>query len=232
MSDVVADQITDFDVLTVRHIGRHDYRVLNREKGTVSEVDLDDVTCTCEDMAYNRDGGRAVCKHVQMAMFQAPSDRITVEDTAPFYLSEAVDRAQTAAEQAEIVVDDLDKGLTQVRDEQAHNAAQRPHDDTSPAPQANVGLEDVEDWFTDGYANPSLVDIRNGRHNDTQGVILEPDSQAMTDGDSEQFKALIKTLEDSEVHTGFLDDGCNECNVQDDDYWWFIPSDDSSEVWQ
>ena len=89
----------------------------------------------------------------------------------------------------------------------------------------------VEDWFEEGYASPDLVDVRSGTHGDRAGTILEPDSQAMDEADKETFKSLIKTLEDSDCHAGFLDDGCSQCGEDDGEYWWFVPEDDSSEGW-
>jgi hypothetical protein len=231
MADAPADQITDFEALTVRHIGGHEFRVLNRAAETVSEVDLEAMTCSCEDMTYNRNRDREVCKHVQTAMFQAPEVRISVQDTAPFYLSEAVDRAQTAAETVETVVDSLDKGLTGVRDEQAQQAAESPLVDDSADPDPVATLEAVTMWVEEGYASPDLVDVRSGTHGDRPGTILEPDSQAMDEADKETFKSLVKTLEDSDCHAGFLDDGCSQCGADDGEYWWFVPEDDSSEVW-
>jgi hypothetical protein len=53
----------------------------------------------------------------------------------------------------------------------------------------------------------------------------------MDEADKETFKSLVKTLEDSDCHAGFLDDGCSQCGEDDGEYWWFVPEDDSSEVW-
>jgi len=50
----------------------HEWRVLSRRNGSVTahEVNIQDLTCTCEDMQFNLEGNQ-VCDHLAAALFQA-----------------------------------------------------------------------------------------------------------------------------------------------------------------
>jgi len=229
-SDTIGEQINGFEQLKPRQIHGHEYRVLSWRNGslTAHKVDVEDMTCTCDDMGWNHEG-QGVCDHIAVALFEAPK-RIEISDTAPFYLSEAVDEAQTAAETAKDVAANLDKAMIQARDATAQAAADEPADKPTDEP-AVVGRDDVEEWLQAGYMSPDKVDIRLGAHGRQDGIVLEPDSTSMNDAEKDTFKSLVKTLEDSNCHAGFLDDGCGQCGESDDEYYWFIPETDSSEVW-
>lgn len=73
MSDAPADQITDFEDLYPRCTGLNRFSVLNLggEEPTAYECRIDTLECDCRDETFNREEGE-VCKHVQIALFQAP----------------------------------------------------------------------------------------------------------------------------------------------------------------
>ena len=215
-----------------RHIKAHRYNVLSIRNNSITawEVNTKELTCGCPDQQFNRQNGE-ICDHLAVALYEAPK-RLSVEDTAPFYLSESIERAQEAAETAETIVDSLDEGLTSLRDKQAQTATEDSLDEDSPDPDPRVETEDVERFIDRKFASPDLVDIRAGSHGEHHGIILEPDTRRMDDAGSEAFKSIIKTLEGSNCHTGFLDEGCAECGANDGEYYWFVPEDDNSVVWQ
>lgn len=118
-----AQTITDFESMTARHVGGHDYVVTNRASGSANEVNLREMTCTCEDMEYNQHGEGA-CKHYFYAHHASPKVRLSVEDGYTqdmarllIQLRETVADAQDAAAQFE-------GGLIAQRDAEADTAAQ------------------------------------------------------------------------------------------------------------
>lgn len=232
MTETIGEAINGFESIKPRHVRGNEYRVLSWRNGSVTayQVNIKDLSCTCEDQQYNN-GGHEICDHLAVALFAAPK-RISETETAPFYLAESVDRAEEAAEQAEDVADGLEDALVRTREEQADQAAEP---DTATETQASTGgvdVDDVRDWLESGFASPELVSVYDGTHNGEPGVVLEPDNQAMPDHVYESFKGIVNSLNDSSVHVGFGDDPCMYCGNQDGEFFYHVPADDTSEVWQ
>lgn len=225
-----AEKINGLEDLYPRQVHHYRWNVLSlrNDEVTAHTVDLQELTCTCADEAYNKTG-QEVCDHVAVALFQAPQT-ITVEDEAVLNLSHVVRDAKRRLESFEQTVtahaSDVKVDGATVESE----AADGPQDGQETT-AASVTVEEVEDWLETGFGQPELVDVRSGSHNGQQGVVLEPDNQAMSDGVYESFKSLVNSLEDSNVHVGFGDDPCHLCNGQDGEFWYFVPETDSSEVW-
>jgi hypothetical protein len=231
MTERIGEAVNGYESLAPRHVRGNEYRVLSwrHDSITAHEVNVRDLSCTCEDQALNRTG-HEVCDHLAVALHEAPK-RITETETAPYYLAESVERAQKAADQAHEVVEGLEDGLAKTREKQADAAAGSPEPEPSEPQDGGVSVGDVDDWLETGFASPELVEVRGETHDGTPGVALEPDNQAMADHVYESFKGLVNALEDSNVHVGFGDDPCNTCGGTDGEFWYFIPHDDSSEVW-
>lgn len=231
MSKPIAEALNGFDALAARQIRGHQYRVLSwrNESVTAHKVDLEALTCTCEVMQYSAEDNE-ICDHLATALYQAPQ-RITIDETAPYYLSECVDEAQEAVEKVDAVTEGLEESLVSLRSSEAEAAGKAAEIETTETQAQEVTKDMVEEWLDTGFAASHAVDIREGSHSSSIGIILEPDNQAMSDPQFESFKALMNSLEDSTVHVGFGDDPCNYCSEQDGQYYYHVPADDSSEVW-
>lgn len=75
-AEPVAQAINGFAELSMEHTGGCQYSVLSwRNDGlTTHRVNTADLTCTCEDQAFNKDG-QQVCDHVAYAVYHAPKER-------------------------------------------------------------------------------------------------------------------------------------------------------------
>lgn len=80
MSDSDPDSENRLNALVATARNQNQYVILNRESKTVSEVDLIELSCTCEDHEYRKSGSREVCKHVEKALITAP---VRPENTDP-----------------------------------------------------------------------------------------------------------------------------------------------------
>lgn len=231
MTERIGEAVNGYESMVPRHVRGNQYRVLSwrNDSITAHEVDIRALTCDCEDQALNRTG-HEVCDHLAVALYAAPK-RITESETAPFYLSEAVERAQEAADQAHDVVEGLEDGLVKTRENQAEAAAE-PADETPDETTADpVTVADVDDWLDTGFSQPELVEVYDGAHDGTDGVILEPDNGSMADHVYESFKGLVNAIDDSTAHVGFLDEPCGTCGQKDGEFWYHIPADSDAEVW-
>jgi hypothetical protein len=217
--------------LRALHMGGATYRVLSARNGsaTVHKVDLGEVTCTCEDMEYNKEG-RDVCAHAAKAALAHPSQVTAESQMAHTLMSQAeslhdlTDKVRETAHQAEqslVSVRDLQAGAQAV-EEQVESGDPEP-DTSPPEPDVNA-LKDVREWIDENYPQPQLVSCEEGDHGGTAGVRLEPDNRTMTDGQYEMFKGLVNSIDESTAHVGFTDEGCNSCNSDDDSFWYHIPS--------
>jgi hypothetical protein len=233
MSDLeprgTVDQIPEHDDLCVRRIGGHQYRVLSLggDARTCYLVNVKDLTCSCPDYEFNRDAPE-VCKHLAVALDRAPAN--------PSLEREVFDNLVELWSQANAAVQDIQD----VRD-----VAQASQDAQAAWETAQAGSEDsadgsddldrdpvdgIRDWLDTGFAQPEHVDVRAGSHAGTDGVVLEPDNQTMSDGVYESFKSLVNAVDGSHVHIGFGDDPCQTCGDQDGEFWYFIPAADVAGV--
>jgi hypothetical protein len=231
MTEKIGEVVNGYAEMVPRHVRGNEYRVLSwrNDSITAHEVDVRSLTCTCEDQALNRTGSE-VCDHLAVALYAAPK-RITETETAPFYLSESVERAQEAASTASEVVEDLEDAVVRTREKQAEAAHEEPEPEPTETVTERVTVSAVDDWLETGFASPELVDVRDGSHDGQDGVILEPDNGSMPDHVYESFKGLVNSLEDSTAHVGFLDEPCATCGQSDGEFWYHVPVDDGSEVW-
>lgn len=216
--------------LKVTHMGGATYRVLSARNGqpTLYKVDLGEVECTCPDHEYNRED-QTVCAHLVKAALSHP-DQLGVETQAAWTLmnqgetlhslTEKVRDTARQAEQSLVTVRDLQAG-TEAADDAGGTADPDP-DPSSPEPDVDP-VEAVREWLDSQYVAPEKVDVSEGPHGGTPGVRLEPDNRAMSDAQYESFKSVLGSVDDSTVHVGFTDEGCNFCSSGDDGFWYHIP---------
>lgn len=215
--------------LYARQVDTYEWRVLSLRNGSVTahKVQTDDLSCTCADEQYNKDDPE-VCDHVATALFQADQG-LDVGDYTKAHLTSLVDRAQAAVTELEELknVGQANRAATAAAAVEAGQADAQAGAD----PGLDVDpVEGVEDWLETGFGSPEHVDVREGDHDGTAGVVLEPDNQAMADGQYEAFKALVNNLDGSTVHVGFGDDPCNTCGAQDGEFYYHVPAADVAEV--
>lgn len=226
-----AEAIEDFGDLYPRPTGINSFTVLSlaADGFTAYECNIQTMDCECRDKSFNRDEGE-ICKHLAAALYQAPD----VRD----FDREMIRSLGNDLEDIHGRLDDLARKTTVVEAE-AKQATETAHGvansgDSQPVDDRHepVTVDEVTDWLETGFTRPAMVDIKAGSHGSTDGIILEPDNQNMQDHVYESFKGLVNSLEDSEVHVGFGDDECHTCGESDGEFYYFVPEDDSSEVFQ
>jgi len=229
MSDKPADAITDYQDLRVRRIGGHQYRVLSLAGGQVTAylVDIKDLTCSCPDYEFRRDAPE-ICKHLAAAIEGAPKNpslEREVFDNMVELWSEGREAVESIKDVRDVAQAQQDVNAAAAVSE----ASDQDGEEADPAPEVDP-VDGITEWLDTGFAQPEHVDVRAGSHNGTEGAVLEPDNQAMSDGVYESFKSLINAVNGSEVHVGFGDDPCGTCGEQDGEFWFFVPAADVAEV--
>jgi len=173
------------DGLVAEHQGGLEYTVLSVRDGepTLHHVEIGrELSCTCEDKQFNREG-REACKHICKAVLAdrmdpgelAVSELVNVTAT----ISQASEEARSAAREARDTADELDTGLAKVRDAEAGQAAETSetpasdpsygnktpddtssHSDSADAIDAAETLQNAFDSVVDGFeteANEGVV---------------------------------------------------------------------------
>jgi hypothetical protein len=127
--------------MTARHVGGHKYVVTNRESGGVYEVNLREMTCTCEDMAYNQHGNEA-CKHYFYAHHVSPKVRLSVEDGYTQDMARLLIKLNETVSDARDAASEFEGALIQQRDAEtdtaAQTASQTTTDDSPPGRDVDV----------------------------------------------------------------------------------------------
>lgn len=133
--------------LRVVQTGLNHYRVLSARNGhpTAHKVDLTDMSCTCEDMEWNREG-REVCAHVARVMVDA-RQQIDLSGLAASEIAQLMTSANAALEKAKDARD------TYNRTQEANEVAERTE-------TAESDTADSQEVPTDDRENPAAK-VRN-----------------------------------------------------------------------
>jgi hypothetical protein len=229
MSDAPGQQIDDFNELYPRQVAHHTFRVLSLagDSPTSYLVNIDEGTCTCPDEEFRRDGQEA-CKHLAMALFQAPK-RVRVEEELVNDLSLVLAKLEGAAQD---FTSQAGETTTMTADEAMETGPEETETATEEADEVDLthAADRLEGWLNTAVPAPEHVEMWIGDHGDRTGIVVEPDNGEMTDHAYEAFKGVVNTLEDSEVHVGFGDDPCQTCGEQDGDFWYWVPGETAAEV--
>jgi len=229
MSNPPAEAITDFDQLHSRQVAHHTYLVLNLSPTPprAYKVDLSGPSCTCPDHNYNKET-QETCKHLAYALFQAPAT-ISIEEE---------------------LVNDLSLALSDLNNAIADLSGQGSETETMPAGEAmdtapaeatdtaeneddmdcTLAADRLEDWLETAVPTPEHVELVIGSHGGQTGIQVHPDNGEMADHAYEAFKGVINSVEGSEAHVGFTDEGCQTCGQQDDEFYYWVPADVAMEV--
>lgn len=135
----IAEQIEDFEHLYPRQTGINRFSVLNARKGTAYAVNVADMECECDDAQYNGQGGR-VCKHVQVALYQAPKT-VDVDQ-------HVLDQASSEFKHLQQAVQSLEQTATA---QQAQAAAQPAGTEPAGPDPEELAARLTEAWKDNGF---------------------------------------------------------------------------------
>lgn len=212
-----AQTITDFESMTARHVGGHDYVVVNRASGSANEVNLREISCTCEDMDYNQHGDGA-CKHYTYAHHVAPKVRLSVEDGYTQDMARLLIQLRETVAEAEDAAQQFESGLVAQRDAEADTAAQTASNDLSAEspPGRDVDAHDAADRLQAAYdeviddmqvqAHEGWVWVQTGR--DTPDELPGP-------GNVEPFTAFLQAPEAVE----YIHDDHDAVDLKPGEWW-------------
>jgi hypothetical protein len=229
-----AEQIEDFSSLDVTPTAVNTYLVGNRASGTYNRVDLNEGTCTCEDMEYNQDG-RGACKHLQYVLYMAPTTRDLSDEflrDAQHFFGQARDALQTAAVPQSDPVDGVgapDKSSATDADSEASDESEKPpaNPDTQAQEQAEAKAAELQEAF-----DAHLSDMQVRAH---EGIVWfqtgrETEDEWPYPGTEDTFEAITSAECVMYVHDGSADwaDGPHEHYDEKPGEWWknaLYPSD-------
>lgn len=181
-AEAVAEAITDYEDLYVRHLGGHQYRVLNlaHDPAHAYLVDLNEPNCSCADSEY-RAQLPEVCKHLAAAIERAP-ERLSIEEQG---FRDFVDLFQEA-QQAVRDIQDVRDAAQAVRSADAAHAA-------AEAGQSGAGgsgggpVAQVEAWLEANGVPTDGVDV--WEHEEYESVQLETNGD-LSDDEFDTFRDL------------------------------------------
>ena len=203
----LTDHYDNFGQLEARQVGWHDYRVLSTRNGSVTahQVEIDERSCTCEDMHYNTEGAE-VCAHLAKAMLVHPS---------------TMDQAAVAARDLEVIIDRAREIVRNMED--CLNVERRVRSANAQAAVTDDGADDgddlpddpvalAEDWLDRQGFDPD--DFSVTEHDEFGSINIATES--LDDEDFNEWMGLVPDLD------GMNWDGDNEVN--------FVKQDDLGEV--
>jgi hypothetical protein len=193
----VASETEWTDSLYPRQVTIHEWRVLSRRNGSVTahEVDVSDLTCTCEDMQFNKEDNQ-VCDHLAAALFYA--DR-TMDVQA------ALDHEmRTQMLDLKDSVRAIERRAAGVQADVAHDQANATAGDSQPSTDTWDGdpVEEFEALLRDAGLDPDDFDI--WVHEDMGSLQVDQDGYL----DSDEFDEWVSLSNDLDM--GY--DGDEEIN--------------------
>jgi hypothetical protein len=211
----------EIEDLHPRQIDRLEWLVLSERNDniTVQRVDLEELTCTCKDKAFNRES-REPCAHIVQALLSMDT-ALDAQDYADAHLTSLVDRAHRAVEEIEGLEDgNPSEGPAPASEDRPEPKIGESSPDVGEPSKADVDV--VNTWLDRNFAQPEKVDVELAAHAGQEGVKLSPDNQNMQDHIYESFKNLVNSVDGSGVHVGFGDDPCHECGQQDGEFYYHL----------
>ena len=203
----LTDHYDNFAQLEARQVGWHDYRVLSTRNGSVTahQVEIDERSCTCEDMKYNCEG-QQVCAHISKALLVHPS---TMDQSAV-----AARDLEVVVSQARDVVRDMKDCLNVERRVRSANAQAAVSDDGDDGDDdlPDDPVELAEDWLDRQGFDPG--DFSVTEHDEFGSINIATES--LDDDDFNDWMDLVPDLD------GMNWDGDNDVN--------FVKEDDLGEV--
>jgi len=204
-----------------RQVDRYDWRVLSirNDSQTVHKVDPNEITCSCEDMEYNREDNE-VCAHL-VKVYMTMDKALDAQDYADAHLTSLVDRANQVVQSLEGLEDgNPSEGPAPASEDRPEPKIGKSGPEVGEPSKADVDV--VNTWLDRNFAQPEKVDVELAAHAGQEGVKLSPDNQNMQDHIYESFKNLVNSVDGSGVHVGFGDDPCHECGQQDGEFYYHL----------
>jgi hypothetical protein len=196
-----ADGITDFPNMSVRQVALNTFAVLNYGEGTAYTCHVRDLTCECEDTEYNNgEGAGEVCKHLQKALFEAPTN-VEMDQAMLQLVRDELDRLNTSSRRLEQVATSMESAAYTDTTETAQSAAAGDASDSGPDASAQAerlqeAFDEVIDdmqvkahagkvWFQTGQDTPDDWPFPGGSQ--TFKVVTEPDCVAYVHDGSDDW---------------------------------------------
>lgn len=207
---VPADGITDFGVLYPRQTGFVNYSVLSLagDDPTAYRVNISELECDCPDFQHQHGSAETICKHLAVAIFEAPGT-VSLETWAARDLSGIVAEARDA-------VDALENSRDVAQAKASANAAAG---SSGSAEGASAGQSEtankapvvrVRDWLEDAGIDVSNMEV--WEHDEYDSIQFATDGQLPQD----QFETL-KSLSDHDLVKWDSNSGNNFVRADDVD---------------
>lgn len=198
----MANEIDGFSDLYPRQTTIHEWRVLSKRNDSVTahKVNVSDLTCTCEDMAYNKEDNQ-VCDHVAAALFAAER-QLDVQAALDHEM-------RTQMLELKDSVRAIERRATGVYADAAHEQANGTAGDSQPSSDEWTGdpVEAFESLLRDAGLDPDDFDI--WVHGDMGSLQVDQDGYL----DSDEFDEWVDLSNDLDM--GY--DGDEEINYLKED---------------
>jgi hypothetical protein len=155
------------DNVSAAHVSGTEYRVLSARNGSVTAytVDIDDLSCLCEDMNHNT-GQHEVCAHLAKALlchteYKRPKDWATQD------LSMVAERANSLIhdlrDAEDYLATEIETSATMAAKEEAENgdAPQTPDEHAGDTPTAQDKAQELQEAF-DSVIEDMVVEVSGG----------------------------------------------------------------------
>jgi len=185
-SSASSSRIDGYQDIKPRQVSPTEYRVLSLRNGenTAHRVDLEELSCSCEDMQYNRDDP-SICAHLAVTLDQAPR-KLDAGEYAVADLVKLVDRVQALSKE----IRDIRDMEAAVRDANAQAAAESPDE-----PESTDTVDDPVGTFKGilGDAGLDAGDFKVYLHDEFGSLQVEQDGY-LGDGEFETWVDLKDDL--------------------------------------
>lgn len=171
-----AEAINGFGDLYPRQVSTQKTVVLSlrNDKPTAYEVDTTDLDCDCPDQQMNR-GDPEVCDHIAVALFEGTA-HLDVEQALVTDLQRILADIEDASEKVESNASTLEKGIINLRDAQAGQAASDQERSSGTDP-----VDRLHDTLADAGFDPTDVDA--WVDDDLGSLQFEPDDMSQAEFD-------------------------------------------------
>lgn len=224
-----ADAIPDFGALYPREVkfGQFNVLSLTGDQPTAYHADIQDLTCSCPDEEFNREGDE-VCKHLAAALFQAREQRDFGDMTRESIL-EVHKQARDALQDMQAL---RDLSTTRDASRTAESVSQETETESETVGDSVDNLVGaVGDWLAENDVETEHLEVAEASHDGTGGIAIHPDNSEMPDKEYEWFKSVVQEdVEDPGWHLGFADGGCPNCGEENDEFYVMIPAGDVHSV--
>lgn len=233
------------DDFAVQRQSIHGWRVLStrNDSQTAHKVNTRDLTCSCEDAEWNREGNE-VCDHLAHVLTVAPTD-MAVGEALNFDLHKQVQElnghVKSIERRATAIHADTQADGSQAGTDGAESSTDDDAEDSGVVVEADPSgdqqglLDDLQSWFAQAAGfndfDPRIIDLSWVEADGTPGIEVDRspfDGGYYDDGewqDKDEFEDHKETVKDTVLSPRDEFEWFGE-----PDYSWFIAQSDVSEV--